>query len=152
MKMNVQRRLALVMMVLAAFVFAVGAAFAGGGKKTQHHNSGHGLVGERLKTNGTHQLDKKGKHTVSAEVKGGKIAAFHVKHETKGEISVKKYRSKTKVALLDREAPAVPAQTDLGTTYIAYAYLDDDGNEEYYWFPAEEILDPSGAIEYVPLN
>jgi hypothetical protein len=152
MKMNLQRRLTLVLMVLAAFAFIGGAAVAGP-KKTQHHNSGHGLVGERLKTNGTHQLDKKGKHTVSAEVKGGKIAAFHVKHETKGEISTKKYRSKTKVALLDGpQAPAVPAQTDLGTTYIAYAYIDDDGNEEYYWFPAEEILDPSGAIDYVPLN
>jgi hypothetical protein len=138
------------MLTFAMFVFA-SVAYAGPAKKTQHHNSGHALVGERLKTNGTHQLDKKGKHTVSAEVKNGKIAAFHVKHETKGEISVKKYKSKTKVASADVSDPGVmPAQTDLGTTYIGYAYLDEDGNEEYYWFPYEEILDPdTGAITYV---
>lgn len=153
MKMN-GRRLTVLMMILAAFVLVVGGAAAGGQKpKAHHHNSGHGLVGERLKTTGTHQLDKKGKHTVSAEVKGGKIAAFHVKHETKGEISVKKYKSKSKMAFNDGPgSPSVPVQTDMGTVYVAYAYLDDEGNEEYYWFPAEEILDPSGAIDYVPLN
>ncbi len=155
MKMNALRRLTTLIMLLATFVFVAGAAIAAGPKvavKAHHHNSGHGLVGERMKTTGTHQLDKKGKHTVTAEVKGGKIAAFHVKHETKGEIGTKKYVSHKKMASLDVPQGAVPAQTDLGTTYIAYAYVDDDGNEEYYWFPAEEILDPSGAIDYVPLS
>jgi hypothetical protein len=42
---------------------------------------------------------------------------------------------------------------DLGTVYIGYAYTDDDGNQEIYWFPYEEILDgDTGAIEYVPDN
>jgi hypothetical protein len=142
---------------LAMWVFAVGAVAGQPAPKkvvAHHHNSGHGLVSSRLKTTGTHQLDKKGKHTVTAEVKGGKIAAFHVTHETKGPVAVKKYRSKTKMAMLDgAESGSLPAQVDLGTTYVAYAYVDDDGNEEYYWFPAEEILDAdTGAIDYVPLN
>jgi hypothetical protein len=42
---------------------------------------------------------------------------------------------------------------DMGTVYIGYSYVDDDGNEEIYWFPAEEILDgDTGAVEYVPLS
>jgi hypothetical protein len=42
---------------------------------------------------------------------------------------------------------------DLGIVYIGYAYIDDDGNEEIYWFPEEMILDgDTGAIEYVPTS
>jgi len=157
MKMNAQRRLSLMMLISAMFVFVVGAALAGSPPKVKahHHNSGHALAAAALKTPGTHQLDKKGKHTVSAETKGGKITSFHVNHETKGNVAVKKYKSKQKMASLDdgQFSGSAPAQTDLGTVYVAYAYVDDDGNEEYYWFPAEEIQDPdTGAITYVPLN
>lgn len=150
MTVNALRRLILVLTTLAMVVLVVGPAAAA--QKKQHHHSGHALVADKLKTNGVHQIDRKGKHTVSVETKNGKIASFHVKHDTKGEVRVTKYKSKTKVALLDgTDYPAVPAQTDLGTVYIAYAYVDDDGDEEYYWFPYDEILDgDTGAIDYVP--
>jgi hypothetical protein len=162
MKVNVLRRLIVAMMTLAILTFVLGAV-AEPPKKAHHHHSGHGLVSEKLKTNGTHQIDRKGKHSVSAEVRNGKIASFHVKHDTKGEVAVKKYKSRKKLAILEGSEPparpaqtdlgAEPAQTDLGTVWIAYAYVDEDGNEEYYWFPAEEILDgDTGAIDYVPLN
>lgn len=40
---------------------------------------------------------------------------------------------------------------DLGTVYIRYSCIDDDRNEEIYWFPEEMILDgDTGAVEYVP--
>jgi hypothetical protein len=33
------------------------------------------------------------------------------------------------------------------------SYIDDDGNEEIYWFPAEEVVDgDTGGVEYVPLS
>jgi hypothetical protein len=33
------------------------------------------------------------------------------------------------------------------------SYVDDEGNEEIYWFPVEEIYDgDTGAVEYVPIN
>jgi len=145
------RRLTLVLMTLAALVLVVGSALAA--VKAHHHNSGHSLAAQHMTNPGVHQLDHKGHHTVSAEVRGGKIATFKVKHETKGDIAVKKYKSRRKLALLEDTDPrSVPAQTDVGTVYIAYAYVDDDGNEEYYWFPYAEILDgDTGAVEYVPL-
>lgn len=46
------------------------------------------------------------------------------------------------------------AQTqDMGTVYIGYSYVDDDGYEEVYWFPEEIMVDgDTGAVEYVPVN
>ena len=40
----------------------------------------------------------------------------------------------------------------LGAVYIGYAYVDDYGYEEIYWFPYEMIYDgDTGALEYVPV-
>ena len=39
----------------------------------------------------------------------------------------------------------------MGTTYIGYAYIDDNGDEQIYWWPYEMIYDgDTGAVEYVP--
>jgi hypothetical protein len=140
--------------LVVGFVFVTVAVAAPKGKGKHNHHNAHSMVQAKLKTNGTHQLHKNGKHTVSADVKDGKIAGFHVKHDSKGDVAVKKYKSKKKMASLDgMPSPTVPADTDLGTTWIAYAYIDDDGNEEYYWFPYEVILDgDTGAVDYVPLS
>lgn len=155
MNMNKPGLLITLVTTVAMLCFVGGAADAKGpkGVKKHNHHSGHSLVGAKLKTEGTHQIDKKGKHTVSAEVKHGKIAGIHVKHDVKGDVPVTKYKTKKKMASLDSAPDGTqPADTDLGMVWIGYAYIDEDGYEEYYWFPAEEILDgDTGAIEYVPL-
>jgi hypothetical protein len=137
-------------------LLAIGSlAFAGSPRK-QEHRDGKRLVEAKLKTDGHHELEKRGHYAASVESKKGKIAAFHVKHDTKGDIAVKKYKSHKKMvqatgAHLTYAAFAL--QEDMGTVEIGYSYIDDDGNEEIYWFPAEEILDPdTGAVDYVPLN
>ncbi len=154
MKMN--RVLAAIVVVFS--LLAIGnVGFAAAAKKQNHHN-GHQLVAGKLKTDGRHNIDKKGHYAASVESKGGKIAKFHVVHDTKGEIPVKKYKTNKKMAQATGSqllyASFVLIQdTDMGTVYIGYSYVDDDGDEEIYWFPAEEILDgDTGAIEYVPLN
>jgi hypothetical protein len=158
MRQNLKSRLATLFLLVGVFAFAAAANAAGKTVKKHNHHSGHDMVAAKLKTDGTHQLHKNGKHTVSATVKGGKIAAIHVKHETKGDVAVKKYKTHKKMAFIDspsdtQPADAQPADTDMGTVWIGYAYVDDDGNEEYYWFPYEEILDgDTGAVEYVPLS
>jgi hypothetical protein len=143
----------LVVAAIALLCFTAGAIAKT--VKAHHHNSGHEKVAAALKKgDGVHQIEKKGKHTISAEVKNGKIAGIHVKHDTKGDVAVKKYKTHKKMASLEGSpSDGVPADTDMGTVYIAYAYVDDEGNEEYYWFPYEEILDgDTGAVEYVPLS
>ncbi len=152
MNVNGAQRLLTALVIMVGVLALVDAAVAAP-KKGNHHN-GKDLLGQKIKNNGHHQIDKKGDHTVFAEVKDGKIAGVHVKHAKKGEIPVKKYKTNKKMAEADRlRPPAVPAQQYLGTVWIGYAYVDEFGNEEIYWFPYDMIYDgDTGAVEYVPTN
>jgi hypothetical protein len=151
-----KRRVSLAVVVLAVCCFVAGA-YATAVKKHDHHG-GHSKVSKaEFKKDGNHPIEKNGKHAVSVDTKNGKITKFHAKHDTKGEVAIKKYKSHKKMAMLDNDADAsegVPTQqVDEGTVWIAYAYVDDDGNEEYYWYEAEEIYDgDTGAVDYVPLS
>lgn len=155
MNMNRMQRLFPVIVAIFGLLVAGGAAIAAA--KRNHHEAKQ-LLGENVKHDGPHVLDHKGKYTTSAEVKNGKIAGVHVKHTEKGDISVKKYKTHQKMAQAERGrivyASFVSVQDqDLGTVYIGYGYIDDDGNEEIYWFPYDMILDgDTGAVEYVPEN
>ena len=143
---------------------AKGKADKGGGPdkvkptKAKHHN-GKDLVGDKIKTNGRHVIDKKGDYTAAVDIQGGKIAGMKVSHATKGDIPVKKYKTTKKMAETDalrragfQRAAFVQVQsTYIGTTYIGYSYVDEYGTEEIYWYPYDMILDgDTGAVEYVP--
>jgi hypothetical protein len=144
MKRNVQRLFEIIV-VIGLVVFA-GVAYAKG--KPHKHHDAHSMTKDKLKKDGTHQIHKNGKHTASAEVKGGKIASFHVKHDTKGEVAVKKVKSKTKVALVD--AVDAPITADTIYAYDGYCYVDDEEVQNCYWYPVEVVTDDfTGAVEYV---
>ena len=178
MKMNrIQRLLTSSAMILGLLaigqgVMAQGKAHGGGGQgqadkgpggkgpgekahgKAKHHN-GKNLLGDKIKTNGRHVLEKKGNYTSEVDVQNGKIAGVHVKHATKGEVPVTKYKTNKKMAQtrghIVYAALHLVQDTYLGTTYIGYAYIDEYGYEEIYWFPYDMIIDgDTGAIEYVP--
>lgn len=161
--MNHTRRAVAAAIAMSAFVGA--SAFAakdddkakggqGKGKGKAKHKSGKDLLGEKIKVNGKHRLAKNGGHTVTVEVKDGKIAAFQAKHDTKGDAPIKKYKTDKKMAALDApSSPIVLVQYRVGTTWIGYAYIDDWGYEEIYWFPYDIIMDgDTGAIEYVAVT
>jgi hypothetical protein len=123
-------------------------------KKHDHHN-GKQLVGDKIKKDGRHEIHKKGAYAASVDVKNGKIAGMHVKHDTKGEVPVKKYKTNQDMSQQTggmKKTAFIPVQAQyLGTTWIGYAYVDDFGDEVIYWFPYDMILDgDTGAIEYVP--
>ena len=73
-----------------------------------------------------------------------------MKHADKGDVPVKKYVTKKKMA----EAPLGGIQRVslnlaqyggaeyLGTTWIGFAYYDDWGDEVIYWFPYDMVYDP----------
>jgi hypothetical protein len=148
-----------VISLAAVFALSIGAnASLAVPVKAQHHHDGKSLVADKLKTDGHHEIERKGKYTTSVDVKGGKIAALHVKHSEKGDIPVRKYKTHKRVArnaephLMYASFQTAQMQ-DLGTEYIGYSYVDDEGNEEIYWFPVEEVYDgDTGAVEYVPLS
>jgi len=156
--MNMSRTKSLLPAFVAIFVllFLLGGAPVAAAKST-HHDAKQLLAGNN-KADGRHDIDHKGKFTTTVEVKNGKVAGVHVRHSERGDIPVKKYKTHHKMALAARAhivyASFTSVQyTDLGTVYIGYAYIDDNGNEEIYWFPEEMILDgDTGAIEYVPTS
>jgi hypothetical protein len=151
-----KKRLTLAVAILAMLCLVAPAVAAI--VKQHNHHGGHAKVSKaELKRDGNHPIEKNGRHAVSIDTKGGKIVKFHARHDTKGEVAVKKYKSNKKIAMLDGDvdAPAgVPVdQIDEGTVWVSYAYVDDEGNEEYYWYQAEEIYDgDTGAVTYVPLH
>jgi hypothetical protein len=144
MTRNLQRLITIV--AALALVMFVGVAHAKGKKASKHHDA-HAMTKDSLKKDGMHEIHKNGKHTASAEVAGGKIKSFHVKHATKGEVAVKKVKSKNKVAMVDGDAPVA---ADTLYAYDGYCYIDDDDVENCYWYPVEVVIDDfTGAVEYV---
>lgn len=148
--MNHTRRLLTTGLALSGVFGFIDASFA---KGKHHQHNGAKLVGDKLKSNGQHVIDKSGPHTVSVDIKDAKIAAFHVKHANKGDLPVKKYKTNKKMARADgmQYATFIQVQdTYLGMTYIGYSYVDDYGDEQIYWYPYDMILDgDTGAVEYV---
>ena len=90
-------RLFMTTLAMVSMIAVVGPAYAKAKAKVhqRHNHSGQRLLGAKLHTNGNHVIDKVGKNTVSAVVKNGKVAGVKVKHSAKGEVAVKKYKTKT---------------------------------------------------------
>jgi predicted enzyme related to lactoylglutathione lyase len=95
----------LIQLTITFSLLAIGAvAFAVAAKKQNHHD-GQRLVAAKLKTDGHHDIDKKGHYTASVESKGGKIAAFHVVHDTKGADPRQEIQDQQENGAGDRFAP-----------------------------------------------
>lgn len=126
-------------------------------KKVKHVKA-KDLVGDKIKKNGKHKFHESGKHSAFVNVKDGKITGVNVAHAEKGDVPVKKY--KTKKDMSQAQAGSIhrvsfslaqSGTTYVGTTWIGYAYYDDWGDEVIYWFPYDMIYDyDTGATEYVP--
>ena len=138
-------------------------AFVSTASAKHNHNSGPQLLGNRLNTNGKHEVHKVGEHTVHVHVENRKVAGISVTHRTKGNVAVKKYKTTRKMAQgneIDAPVgttgslvrPAGYQVAQAGIVYIGYSFFD--GVDEYiYWFPAEMVVDPfTGAVDYVPIT
>ena len=143
-------------LALVGSVVFVSTAFA-----KHNHNNGQQLVGNKLNTNGKHELHKVGEHTVSVHIENKKVAGVSVTHRTKGNVAVKKYKTNKKMAQGNEiDAPAetngylvqlADYQVAQAIVYIGYSFFDGI-DEQIYWFPAEMVVDPfTGAVDYVPL-
>jgi len=126
--------------------------------KGHKHLSGKDLVGDKIKQNGNHKIKDNGKFSAYATVSDGKIAGINVKHSEKGNVPVTKYRTTKKMALGPnptsggQAASFVFAQDQyIGTVWIGFAYYDDYGYENIFWFPYDMVIDGyTGAIEFYP--
>ena len=100
---------------------------------------------------------------MSVVVKDDKVVGVKVKHSKKGNVSVKKYKTKSTEKLGQAGGTAVTyasyehtllAQTEyLGWTWIGFSFIDDYGDEEIYWFPYDMVYDgETDAVLYVPAD
>jgi hypothetical protein len=124
--------------------------------KQEHHKNGHALLGGKLKQNGRHEVDKIGKARVSAEVSNGKVVAMTATHPEKGNLAVRKVKSRKKLAEIRPGTIQVAANGDVlqlaQDVVYYYAWCFDDGLDVYcYWFPADVVIVDAGWVEYGPV-
>src|SRR5215510_8054650 len=152
------RRTVLDLLVSCAFVTAAGAEPAKkqeSAKKHQHKN-GHNLLGDKLKQNGRHQIEKAGQDTVSAEVNNGKVTAMSANHPQNGNLPARKVKSRQKMAEIEPRGVRVAANVEspqLAQTivYTSYGWCFDDGLDVYcYWYPADVVIVDTSWVEFVP--
>ena len=147
------RRATLGLLVSAAMTSnAVAEPAAKSAKKKQNHKNGHGFAKGKLKQNGRHQIDKAGQATVSADVNDGKVTGMSASHPQKGNLPTRKVKSRKKMAAIDLPHLRLAANGEaiqLAQVEIYYyAWVFDDGVEEYYyWYPAEVVIIDASWIE-----
>jgi hypothetical protein len=140
-------------MACSLMLVSAGVAFAKGSHK---HQAGLQLLGSKINTDGKHEIHKVAGHTVHAHVSNKKIAKVTVTGP-KGDVAVKKYKSSKKMASLGSSHEfIVKISTNeiaqAASDYIGYAFTDPVTGDTYiYWYPADVVLDPSGADIYVSL-
>jgi hypothetical protein len=111
------------------------------GKGHKHSNkNGHNLLGAKLKHDGKHAVGTLHNHTVTAEVKGGKVVGMAA-----GDMRVKRVRTKTKMAVIEEggliqaawRSPYLQlAQYD--DYYYGYCF-EDEYDYDCYWYPASDV-------------
>jgi hypothetical protein len=118
-----------------------GQAKADSAKKAKHNhknNSGHAMLGAKLKQDGKHSVGKFKDRDVVAEVKGGKVHNM-----TAGDMQAKRVRTKTKMAASDGAfiLASWNGQLQLAQDDVYYyGYCFDDGVDfDCYWYPAEDV-------------
>ena len=138
-------------MACSLMLVSAGVAFAKGSHK---HQAGLQLLGSKINTDGKHEIHKVAGHTVHAHVSNKKIARVTVTGP-KGDVPVKKYKSSKNMASLGSSHEfIVKISTNeiaqAASDYIGYAFTDPVTGDTYiYWYPADVVLDPSGAEIYV---
>ena len=133
------RRIVLAGLVGAASAVASGVVLA----KGKHHLNGNTLLGDKVKKNGKHKLHTAGKSEVVAEVSNGKVVGL-----TAPGMSVKKVRSKQKMA--DGSSNLILARMDIAQTDVYYyGYWVYDANDDYYyWFTTDVVIVDGSWSDY----
>ena len=142
------RRAVVSLLATAAIVAGSANALAQKKEKKKNHKEARGLLGDKLKKNGKHKIDKAGRIEVSADVSNGKVVSLIATDPGKGNLPVRKVKSKKKLAEM---APGVIlAQMQLAQySDYYYGYWFDDGFDEwYYWFTVDIVIVDDTWVEY----
>ena len=143
-------RIVLSLLAAASGIAASGVALA----KKKNHQNGHALLGDKIKRNGKHKVHKAGKVDVSVDVRDGKVVNLAASHPQKGNLQVRKVKSRQKLAGSppDSMTPGlILAQMQIAQyTDYYYGYWFDDGEDDwYYWYTVEFIVVDASWVEYI---
>jgi hypothetical protein len=161
---DLQRR---TLIMLRFYALAAAIALAGvfglidsASAKHQHH-AGHTLLGNKLQTDGKHELHKYGEHTIHVHVAKGKVTNLTVTHRTKGNVPVRKFKTSKKVVQEEgstrigevdgqRHVHLIAASgTKVAQATVYYGYAFFDGTDWIiYWFPADYVVVDASWVEY----
>jgi hypothetical protein len=128
------------LLLAAALIGAV--AFIGIVRAAEKHHNAKDLLGNKLNTDGKHELHKVGEHTVHAHIKNKKIKEVTVVHSSKGTVEVKKHKTSKKVVLANTrdDIHVVLADGDTCDTTVYVGWSFTDGIHTYFfWFPVEIV-------------
>ena len=92
------RRAVVSLLATAGVVAGSANALAQKKDKKKNHKEARGLLGDKLKKNGKHKIDKAGRIEVSADVSNGKVVSLTATDPGKGNLPVRKVKSKKKLA------------------------------------------------------
>ena len=117
-------------------------------KKKNHKNASAALGKDKLKKNGKYKLPKAGKLEPTAEISAGKVQAMTATHETKGELTGRKIKSRKKFAQREPGIILTGSQVaqDDGWYYAFWFYDDED--DWYYWYDASWVDESDYWEEY----
>jgi hypothetical protein len=134
----ISRRTILASVAAIAIAAASRVALA---KKQKKHQNGRALLGDKIKQNGKHKLPKAGKVDVSVEVRNGKVAGLTAAHPTKGNLQVRKVKSRKKLAETAPTVILAGMKLAQGSVwYYGYWFVDDEEDDWYYWFTADDVI------------
>jgi len=117
-------------------------------EKKKNHKDGRAILGDKLKQNGKHKIEKAGRIDVSADVNNGKVVGLTATDPGKGNLPVRKVKSKKKLA--EATPGVILAQMQLAQySDYYYGYWFDDGVDDwYYWFTVDVVIVDDTWVEY----
>ena len=134
----ISRRTILALITSIGTIAASGVALA---KKQKKHQNGRALLSDNIKKNGKHKLHKAGKADVSVDVSNGKVVGLTAAHPTKGNLQVRKVKSRQKLA--DTQPAVIQTSMRMAQAadwYYGWWFVDDEEDDWYYWFTADVVI------------
>lgn len=147
------RRVVVSLVAMASAIATSGIALAQQEKKVKkdkkkNHKDARAILGEKLKQNGRHKIDKAGRIDVSANVSNGKITSLTATDPGKGNLAVRKVKSRKKLAEGTPGVILAGMKVAQYTDYY-YGYWFDDGEDDwYYWFTVDVIIVDDSWVEF----
>ena len=117
--------------------------------KNKHQKNASAALGkDKLKKNGKYKLPKDGKLQPTAEISDGKVRAMTATHDTKGELTGRKIKSRKKFAQGEPGVILTGLQVAQDSAWYYAFWFYDDEDDWYYWYDTSWVDESDYWEEY----